>query len=115
MKKKSQKLNFRTMKLSQKQIQFLALAIVLALPLFTFAQDAISTGLSSAGQKIKGYSDQVGTLILAIGGVIGLVGGIRVYTKWNNGDHEINKEVVGWAGSCVFLLLTGTILKAFFG
>lgn len=109
---KNKKISFR---LTQEQVKFLFLLVVLALPLFTFAQDAISTGLTSAGTKIKGYSGQVGTLILAIGGIVGLVGGIRVYTKWNNGDHEINKEVVGWAGSCVFLLLTGTILTAFFG
>lgn len=102
-------------KFSQKHIQYFILAACLALPMLSLAQDAIGTGLTSAGTKIKGYSSQVGTLILAIGGIIGLVGGIRVYTKWNNGDHEINKEVVGWAGSCVFLLLTGTILRAFFG
>lgn len=97
------------------QLKYILLAAsVIALPLMALAQDAIATGLTSAGSKIKGYSDQVGTLILAIGGIVGLVGGIRVYTKWNSGDHDINKEVVGWAGSCVFLLLTGTILKAFF-
>ena len=37
------------------------------------------------------------------------------YIKWNNGERDINKEIVGWAGSCVFLVLVGTILTAFFG
>lgn len=109
---KQKKISF---KLTQEQIKYLFLLVVLAMPALTFAQtDAINTGLTKAGTDIKGYFSNVSTLILAVGGIVGLVGGIRVYTKWNNGDHEINKEVVGWAGSCVFLLLTGTILRAFF-
>ena len=50
-----------------------------------------------------------------IGGVVGLVGGIRVYQKWNGGERDIQKEIVGWAGSCIFLLLVGTALKTFYG
>ena len=109
---KQKKISF---KLTQEQIKYLFLLVALAMPAITFAQvDGVNTGLTKAGTELKGYFTSVSTLILAIGGIVGLVGGIRVYTKWNNGDHEINKEIVGWAGSCVFLLLTGTILRAFF-
>jgi hypothetical protein len=38
-----------------------------------------------------------------------------VFIKWNNGDQDVQKELIGWAGSCIFLLLTGVTLKLFFG
>lgn len=74
----------------------------------------INSGLTQAATTISGTYDLVSKLCLAIGAIIGLAGGIRVYVKWNNGDHEIQKEIIGWGGACVFLLLTGTVLNVFF-
>ena len=74
----------------------------------------INAGLSSAASTINGTYALVSKLCLAVGAIVGLAGGIRVYVKWNNGDHEIQKDVIGWAGACVFLLLTGTVLSVFF-
>jgi predicted transporter len=76
---------------------------------------AIQTGIDGAANQVKGIFSNVSNLILMLGGIIGLAGGIRVYQKWNNGDHDINKELIGWGGSAVFLLLAGTTLKLFFG
>ena len=47
--------------------------------------------------------------------IVGIVGAIRVYSKWNSGDQDINKELMGWGGSCVFLVVSAVIIKAFFG
>ena len=74
----------------------------------------INSGLTQAATTINGTYDLVSRLCLAIGAIVGLAGGIRVYVKWNNGDHEIQKEIIGWGGACVFLLLTGTVLNVFF-
>jgi hypothetical protein len=74
----------------------------------------INSGLTQAATTISGTYDLVSKLCLAIGAIVGLAGGIRVYVKWNNGDHEIQKEIIGWGGACVFLLLTGTVLTVFF-
>ena len=74
----------------------------------------INTGLTQAATTINGTYALVSRLCLAIGAIVGLAGGIRVYVKWNNGDHEIQKEIIGWAGACIFLLLTGTVLNVFF-
>jgi hypothetical protein len=76
---------------------------------------AIATGLDGAANEVKGIFGNVSNLILMVGGIIGLAGGIRVYQKWNNGDHDINKELIGWGGSAIFLLLAGTTLKLFYG
>ncbi|HLR36563.1 MAG TPA: DUF4134 family protein [Chitinophagaceae bacterium] len=101
---------------SRTQKTMLALAIVMALGVFVFPQASmaqINTGLSAAAQQISGANTMVSKLVMAIGGIIGLVGGIRVYIKWNNGEREIQKEIVGWAGACLFLVLTGVVLQAF--
>ena len=74
----------------------------------------INSGLTQAATTISGTYDLVSKLCLAIGAIVGLAGGIRVYVKWNRGDHEIQKEIIGWGGACVFLLLTGTVLNVFF-
>lgn len=93
-----------------------ALAIVLDL-LFTetlFAQNGV-TGLNSATTSLKTYVAPVTNVTLVIGGIVGIVGAIRVYSKWNSGDQDINKELMGWGGSCVFLVVSAVVVKAFFG
>jgi hypothetical protein len=79
----------------------------------TFAQAGVA--IDAAANSVKSVFGNVSNLILIIGAVVGLVGGIRVYIKWNNGDNDVNKSLVGWIGSCVFLVLVAVILKAFFG
>ncbi|RZK07573.1 MAG: DUF4134 domain-containing protein [Flavobacterium sp.] len=54
-------------------------------------------------------------MVLVIGGLVGIVGGVRVYSKWNSGDPDINKELMGWGGSCIFLIVSSLIVKSFFG
>jgi len=54
-------------------------------------------------------------LIYVIGGVVGIIGALRIYNKWTNGDQDINKEILGWGGACLFLILAPTFVGAFFG
>ncbi len=79
-----------------------------------FAQNGV-TGLNTATSSLKTYVDPVTNIALVIGGIVGIVGAIRVYSKWNSGDQDINKELMGWGGSCVFLVVSAVIIKAFFG
>lgn len=83
-------------------------------PVLTFAQSGVN-GLNAATTNLKTYVDPVTDITLVIGGIVGIVGGIRVYSKWNSGDQDINKELMGWGGSCLFLVLSSLIIKAFFG
>ncbi|KQB99868.1 DUF4134 domain-containing protein [Pedobacter sp. Hv1] len=80
-----------------------------------FAQGGGQTGINAATSSLTAYVDPVSTLILAIGAVVGLIGGVRVYIKWNSGDQDINKELMSWGGSCLFLVLVSVVIKAFFG
>lgn len=79
----------------------------------TYAQGV--QGITAAESSLLGYVDPVASLCLVIGAVVGLIGGVRVYIKWNSGDQDINKELMGWGGSCLFLVLVSVIIKAFFG
>ena len=101
-------------KQQMKKALLLFTALIAGLVVSSQAQ-AIATGLDGAANQVKGIFGNVSNLILMIGGIIGLAGGIRVYQKWNNGDHDINKELIGWGGSAIFLLLAGTTLKLFYG
>lgn len=91
-----------------------ASAVLLALSVPVFAQNG-TNGLNTATTTLKTYIDPVTNITLVIGGIVGIVGAIRVYSKWNSGDNDINKEIMGWGGSCVFLVVSSLVIKAFFG
>lgn len=84
-----------------------------AYTLTTQAQGA--KGIDAGASELATYFDPVANLILIIGAIVGLVGGVRVYIKWNSGDNDVQKSVMGWVGSCVFLLVVGVLIKAMFG
>ena len=74
-----------------------------------------SGGISSATTAVAGYFDVGCNLMYAIGAVSGLIGAVKVYQKWNTGDHDTGKIAAAWFGSCIFLVVVATILKSFFG
>ena len=53
-------------------------------------------------------------LVYAIGAVVGLIGGIKVYSKWSSGDPDTSKTAASWFGACIFLVVAATILRSFF-
>lgn len=71
--------------------------------------------LPEVTQKTAGYFDLGCNLMYAIGAVVGLMGAVKVYLKWNHGDHDTMKVASAWFGSCIFMVILATILKAFFG
>lgn len=79
-----------------------------------YAQAGGSAALGNAASTISGYMADLKLLIYAIGGIVGTVGGVRIYNKWTNGDQDINKEIVGWGGACIFLLIVPTFIDAMF-
>ncbi len=98
----------------KKKLLLFALALVATIT-NTFAQSGGASGIDAGTSELTTYIDPIGNLILVIGAIVGLVGGIRVYIKWNSGDQDVQKAIMGWMGSCVFLMVVGVIIKAFFG
>ncbi|BBE16314.1 conjugative transposon protein TraE [Aquipluma nitroreducens] len=78
----------------------------------TMAQSA--AGIDQATAEVSSYIDPISNLIIAIGAVVGLIGGVRVYIKWQSGDQDTQKAIMGWFGACLFLILVGVVIKAFF-
>lgn len=78
------------------------------------AQDA-NQGINKATEQVKGYFSGGTNLMYAVGALLGLIGAIKVYQKWNAGDPDTSKIAAAWFGSCVFLVIVATVLKSFFG
>ena len=55
-----------------------------------------------------------GNGIYAIGAVVGLIGGVKVYGKFSSGDPDTSKTAASWFGACIFLIVAATILRSFF-
>lgn len=79
-----------------------------------FAQDG-NAGIAEATNKVKSYFDTGCDLMYAIGAVVGIIGAVKVFNKWNAGEPDTNKVAAAWFGSCIFLVVVATVLKSFFG
>lgn len=93
----------------------LFVASLLLISNIAFAQSGGAGAITTATSDIEEYVEPVSNLVQMIGAVVGIVGGVRIYNKWNNGDQDVNKELIGWGGACIFLLLVPTVIQAFFG
>jgi Domain of unknown function (DUF4134) len=80
----------------------------------SFAQSG-SAGINQATTQVKSYFTAGTDLMYAIGAIVGLVGAVKVFNKWNSGDHDTGKVAAAWFGSCIFLVVVATVLKGFFG
>lgn len=78
------------------------------------AQDG-NQGIQAATDQVAGYFDSGTSLMYAIGAVVGLIGAVKVFNKWNAGEPDTNKVAAAWFGSCIFLVIVATVLKSFFG
>ncbi len=93
---------------------FFSALVFLLSALSSQAQDGAS-GINQATTMVKGYFDAGCNLMYAIGAVLGIVGAIKVYRKWNEGEPDTNKVAAAWFGSCIFLVVVATVIKSFFG
>ena len=69
--------------------------------------------LLSLRQKAEG-TVLPGETVVAIGAVVGLIGGMKVYSKFSSGDPDTSKTAASWFGACIFLIVAATILRSFF-
>jgi hypothetical protein len=90
------------------------LVLLLLTTTAVYAQSG-EAGIQEATNKVKGYFGIGTSLMYAVGAVMGLVGAVKVYNKWNSGDGDTSKVAAAWFGSCIFLVVVATVLKSFFG
>lgn len=72
-------------------------------------------GIGAANRALRSYFQPLSTLILVIGAIVGLIGALKVYGKFSQGDPDATKSLAAWGGACLFLVLAGTVLSSFFG
>ncbi|WP_316835322.1 DUF4134 domain-containing protein [Pedobacter nutrimenti] len=87
--------------------------ILTGLAIYAEAQDG-NDGIKKADEQVRTYFVTGTNLMYAVGACVGLIGAIKVYQKWNGGDPDTSKVASAWFGSCIFLVLVATIIKAFF-
>ncbi len=99
-----------------KKILF-ALSVTIFLMLasiYAMAQDG-NAGINEANTKVRSYFAAGTNLMYAVGAIVGLIGAVKVYQKWNSGDPDTGKVAAAWFGSCVFLVIVATVIRSFFG
>lgn len=89
-------------------------AVAMLSGIATFAQGNGTAGINEATQMVTSYFGPATQLIYAIGAVVGLIGGVKVYNKFSSGDPDTSKTAASWFGACIFLIVAATILQSFF-
>lgn len=96
----------------KKKIMILGAAVIAAAS--AFAQGDGTAGISEATKMVANYFEPLTQLIYAVGAVVGLIGGIKVYQKFSSGDPDTSKTASSWFGACIFLIVAATALRSFF-
>ena len=98
---------------NKKKIMML-LFLLTATAIGAYAQGNGIAGINEATKMVTSYFDPGTKLIYAVGAVVGLLGGIKVYNKFSSGDPDTSKTAASWFGACIFLIVAATILRSFF-
>ncbi|MBR9773698.1 MAG: DUF4134 domain-containing protein [Cytophagales bacterium] len=105
----------KTTKFNRKKVITICAAMaLLAIQYSAYAQDGIE-GINEANTKVRSYFAAGTNLMYAVGALLGLIGAVKVYQKWNNGDQDTGKVAAAWFGSCIFLVVVATVIQSFFG
>lgn len=99
-----------------RKAQALAIALVVYACISFYeatAQDG-NAGINEATMRVRSYFATGTNLMYAVGALLGLVGAVKVYQKWNSGDPDTGKVAAAWFGSCIFLVIVATVLRSFF-
>ncbi|BAU16995.1 putative conjugative transposon protein TraE [Prevotella intermedia] len=99
--------------MDKKKIMML-LFLLMATAIGAYAQGNGIAGINEATKMVTSYFDPGTKLIYAVGAVVGLIGGIKVYNKFSSGDPDTSKTAASWFGACIFLIVAATILRSFF-
>lgn len=75
-----------------------------------------NNGLNQANTMVRSYFEAGTNLMYAVGALVGLIGALKVYNAYQGVHREdAGKLAAAWFGSCIFLVVVSSIIKAFFG
>ena len=90
--------------------KIMMLFLLTATAIGAYAQGNGIAGINEATKMVTSYFDPGTKLIYAVGAVVGLIGGIKVYNKFSSGDPDTSKTAASWFGACIFLIKRIVIL-----
>lgn len=100
---------------SKRRFPYVSLPVILLFVTVTGICQSGAAGINAADQEVRSYFAIGTNLMYAIGAVLGLIGAVKVFSKWNSGDQDTSKVAAAWFGSCIFLVIVATVIKSFFG
>ena len=77
--------------------------------------DAITDGISNAGDAAYSYTPYVQAIAFVIACVMGIVGAFVIYYAIANNAPDVKKRILIWGGSCMTMLCMAIALPRFFG
>jgi hypothetical protein len=101
----------------KRKLSLLFVGVVLLLTNLIAQTDRVASGraaIENAGQNLKTYFDPLIVIMYIAGAIMGIVGAVKTYSKWQSGDPDTGKTAASWFGGCIFLVLVGVILQNFF-
>ena len=87
---------------------------LLSPPIFAFEFNFMSHLKRFYNEKENPFFEPATKLCYAVGALLGLVGGIKTYSKFSSGDPDTSKTAASWFFACIFLIVAATILRSFF-
>lgn len=103
-----------TKRIKKQLLSLAATGLLMLISIYVKAQDG-NAGINAANTQVRSYFTAGTNLMYAVGAIVGLIGAVKVYQKWNSGDQDTGKVAAAWFGSCVFLVIVATVIRSFFG
>lgn len=92
------------------EIKKLAKSLPLLMVVLFISSDVLAVNaMEEANDQIRALLLPGAKISVAVGGLIALVGAVRIYRKWMSGDKDINKDLLAYGGSSAFLILSPMI------
>lgn len=90
--------------------------ILLTASASAMAQTADGTfGINQANTMIRSYYDPATQVMYAVGALFGLIGAVKVFQKVVQGNEQAGTVAAAWFIACIFLVVSATVIKSFFG
>ena len=84
------------------------------LALGAYAQPGIDE-MQQAQQQLASSFFSALDWAMVMAGILGIIGGLRIYHNWQMGHPRIDEAVMAWFLAAVFMVLAGAFLQAVFG
>jgi hypothetical protein len=71
--------------------------------------------LNNVQTDMTSYVQPITNICYIVAAIVGIIGGVQVYSKWTSGDPGAGKTAAGWGAAAVFLILVPSIITSLFG